>query len=1075
MKSLKIILLSILSIFVAVYLAFLFILPYAVDLNQYSPQITKAIEDSTGFKVHIDGLKIKTAWNLSAGALIDKTELSYPTGSKFTQINNLQIRLSLFPMILGQLKIDKIDVDKIMLNLDVKKDGKLLIEDYLPKTTATPQKQTLKLSDNMPDISAKAYRISFVDKQNSKTYSIKGSDFKVTNFILNKKIKLKTNGELVLNNRKQVTYNLSFFSKALATTQPQAKTAQSINIIRIFEDLYKYNARADINAIIKMTGTPEEPKIDGDIDLNKIAFTIGGKTLPPSNVCLAFKGDKIKINSNLNTDISSKAVLSGVIKNGKRKFVDLHVVSDKINLDNAVFIANTLMQTFGIKDLEGTSASGYLKADFKIKSDFKRIQSNGYLKIQNANVYNKTCKAGLNAINADIDFSQDAIKIRQAKANFNSQPITIMGMIDKNANADIKILANNLQLKGLLLTTGNASLLKDNDIQGLINLSASIKGRLDKAIPKADVTVSDIIIKNRPSKTQIKLAKVTINVLAGKKLSGEIKLNNMKAYQSASSIASAPTITLSLYDNELKINKSYLYLNGIRTTLEGKISNITSTPRLNNVSISIPNQVSFPLDGLAGSSVLLKGNLTLNGNPENPQISGHFSIPLIRIPSMSLSIKNSELSLGEIFSISCPQIYIANSTMSFSSQISKDFSQGLVLKNANFTSSNLDLDKLGAAMSKAPQSSSSDLGIAIANGKTTVGRFKTGNIIATNITSSMQMKNNILYLDNLDAKAYGGNIKGAITYNVLNGKTGVNVKGRGLSANTALTALSGRNDHIVGVMDFDSNISMRGATEKEIINSLNGTTDFIISNGQMGVLGKFEHLLYAQNILSNNAFKATLNVIAKALTLKNTGVYKYMKGKIYLSNGWANIQYIKTSGPSMSLYIKGRYYLAGSTAHLIILGRISDDVVRVLGPIGEFSMNKAISSIPKIGEITAFIVSQFTVNPNYENTDLIPELSPKTEFGTKEFKVVIDGDIQKQNSVKSFKWISKPIVAQTQSPTRTINPANVRAQYQTTVNQAQTTVQGYQESVKQQYNQVKKQIPTSVPDFVNKLPDLLLY
>ncbi len=36
----------------------------------------------------------------------------------------------------------------------------------------------------------------------------------------------------------------------------------------------------------------------------------------------------------------------------------------------------------------------------------------------------------------------------------------------------------------------------------------------------------------------------------------------------------------------------------------------------------------------------------------------------------------------------------------------------------------------------------------------------------------------------------------------------------------------------------------------------------------MGVLGKFEHLLYAQNIISNNIFKSSLNLVARAITAK---------------------------------------------------------------------------------------------------------------------------------------------------------------------------------------------------------------
>lgn len=98
MKIFKIITLGIAGLILTAYLAFLFILPNAVNLDTYAPQIKKLIQDSTSFQVDIKGLKVKTAWNLSAGALIKKTDLKYPTGEKFAQINNLDIKLSLIPL-----------------------------------------------------------------------------------------------------------------------------------------------------------------------------------------------------------------------------------------------------------------------------------------------------------------------------------------------------------------------------------------------------------------------------------------------------------------------------------------------------------------------------------------------------------------------------------------------------------------------------------------------------------------------------------------------------------------------------------------------------------------------------------------------------------------------------------------------------------------------------------------------------------------------------------------------------------------------------------------------------------------
>ena len=274
------------------------------------------------------------------------------------------------------------------------------------------------------------------------------------------------------------------------------------------------------------------------------------------------------------------------------------------------------------------------------------------------------------------------------------------------------------------------------------------------------------------------------------------------------------------------------------------------------------------------------------------------NVPLIRIPTASILLKNTTLKFGKTSTINCPQIQIADSLMNFDAQINNDFSKGIVAKNVNFNAENFNLNGIIQSLKNMPKGSNA--GITILNGKSAIGKFKIAGIVSNNIESGIALKNNVLYVDDIEAEAYVGNVRGDISYDLIRRKTKLNLQGRGLSANPALVALTGRNDEINGVMDFDSNISMAGYSKYDLLNSLNGSTNFIIHNGKMGVLGKFEHLLYAQNILSNSFFKASLNLVAKAITVKNTGVYKYMKGKITFNDGWANIIWVKTSGPSMS-------------------------------------------------------------------------------------------------------------------------------------------------------------------------------
>lgn len=1069
MKILRSILLSILTIFAAVsvilYLAFLFVLPYSIDLNEYSPKITQLIQDSTGFQVNLEGLKIKTAWNLSAGASIKKVDLKYSSGEKFAQINNLQINLSLIPLLFKEVLVDKINADKILANIDVKNT----------ETTQSPilnsKPSTFKYSKDMPDILVKKYRVSFINGGDK--YSIKGSDLKISDFVLNEKIKVKSNGELILNEKNQILYNISIFSYVF----PEKKK-ESFDFIKIFEDLYKYNIKANIETDLTIR---DQSNIDGNINLNKISFTFGDKTYPQSHLKLAFHGNKAKINSSLHVDKDSKIIISGVFKHGKdkgstkNKAIDLQVISDAINIKDIILITKAMSKPFGLKNIQNIDADGFLKANFKVKSDFKKIESAGYLSIKNASIKKLSDNLLLNQINAYVDFSQNSIKIKKASAKLNNQPIiisgTIGGVANKSAVADILIVANNLPLKGVLFSAGGSKILKENDIlSGDVTIKAYLKGRLDKAFPQVNIVANNLGVKNKKSKTIIKATKATIyssgssNKKAKNKDNYLADITALKIYPSASYLLSIPKLNFAFNKQELNIKPTYLYINNFRTNLSGKISNLNSKPYINQLLINVPNQASFPIKGYTNSIITIKGNLSINGDLNSPKTQGEITIPLINIPYFSNSgapviFRNTTIQINKDINVDCPQGHIANSLISLNAQLDKNLTNGIVAKNVNFNSDIIDLNSLVPVFKTLNKNSAGKNGVksapklTIIKGKSTVGNFKVAKITAKNISSNLALRNNVLYLDDLRGDAYLGKIAGDISYDLNRHKTSLKLQGRDLSANSALTGLMGRNDDINGQLDFDSNVSIAGYSKNELLRSLKGYTNFIISDGKMGALGKFEHLLYAQNIISNSVFKATLNLMAKALTVKNTGVYKYMKGKIAFSDGWANIDWVKTSGPSMSLYLTGRYYLPEHTANLIILGRISDDVVRILGPIGEFSMNKAISSIPKLGEINAFFANQFTTNPNYENISQIPPLTPQTEFKTKEFKVVIDGDVQKQSSVKSFKWLARPRIVQSTQSSPMTPP---------TSSESTTSIQ----------TPSYKNVSQELPDFVKKLPDL---
>ena len=162
----------------------------------------------------------------------------------------------------------------------------------------------------------------------------------------------------------------------------------------------------------------------------------------------------------------------------------------------------------------------------------------------------------------------------------------------------------------------------------------------------------------------------------------------------------------------------------------------------------------------------------------------------------------------------------------------------------------------------------------------------------------------------------------------------------------------------------------------------------------MASLGKLEHLLYAQNVVADNMLRTSLSVVTKALTLKDTGLFKYLRGDISINNGIADIKMLQSQGPLMALFIKGQYNPENDFAKLVVLGRLSDEVLSGLGAFGDFSLNKLM--IMLTGE-----EQRYNILP--EDFEKIPQLPMKN---TKEFRSIINGVIDKTSSVLLFNWVS---------------------------------------------------------------------
>ena len=143
------------------------------------------------------------------------------------------------------------------------------------------------------------------------------------------------------------------------------------------------------------------------------------------------------------------------------------------------------------------------------------------------------------------------------------------------------------------------------------------------------------------------------------------------------------------------------------------------------------------------------------------------------------------------------------------------------------------------------------------------------------------------------------------------------------------------------------------------------------------------------------------------------------------------ISQITSSGKNMSMYITGKMNLVNNQANIDILGRISNEISSLLGPISQLNPTNILKSSDSTwAAITVGILNSINQSTSTVELNKIPQLTPtQDENTTSKFAVKIQGNIQKpQTAVKSFRWLSseqelseaKSTISPVQSITETI-------------------------------------------------------
>lgn len=922
-----------------------------------------------------------------------------------------------------------------------------------------------KLSNHLPNIVLKNYEINLVDMADKSKYSINGPKIALTDFILDKKVKFVAKGQFDINSNKAFSYDVKVLNKLMpdldlndlvfnSTQSAQSNEGEFFNVLPILRALKTSQLCADLNADINTSGTFKSPEIYGNVDLENISMLVDGKKMPASNVKIKASGSKIVADANLYSAENELTYIHSKLK--KAHSISLQVKSNA-DLGNFVKIVNALATSFGYNDLKTLTANGKIDADFTLKTTKKHVSSKGHCDLPSGSIAYKLYNIAINNINADIDFN-DRLDIKNISFEILGQPLKIAGTIKSNSETDLAITANNLLIKGLVVAAGQMHLLKENAFNsGTVSMNATLKGKLAKLQPDLSVVVNNLNVKNIPSATTFVMpsAKFTL-VPDGKKYSGNLTTNNIKLINPMATV-SVPETEIVVGEKDIDINKAYLLFNNSRIDFTGKVSDYTSDKLkmdiaangfvlANDINAMLPKEFRVPARGKLPLKASVKGNMSSQTVDFNMAADANNYIALFDIDSLKghKTVINSSIRIADdslkfantgvfVDSLGNPLITLEGAINSLSKSQALNLRLALpktlsmpvpTMKKSNIVlRGNVDIVGIAAnpilkGLVSVPNVSIDDMALKITNsvinlngailkGSATVQKLQYGGIVAENLASEFNMKNyTTFYINNILGDAFNGKVSGNVSYGLNNGRITANLAGSGMNAAKAIEGFAGIKNALSGSLSFKTNIVTSGVTDVEIMKNLKGNASFDVIDGKFLNVGRFDNLLYAQNILGNAILKAAVTSVTNLPIIQNTAEFKSITGDLTLSSGWANLKYIKTAGPLMAYYITGKFNLLNGTTNVIILGRVDGKVVSVLGPFGDLSVDKLTSFIPKFGSLTSSLVKAFTSDPENEKTENIPALSGgSTNY--RDFKVVFIGGIDSRSSIKSFKWLSK--------------------------------------------------------------------
>ncbi len=600
-KFFKILGITIISIVVLLYLAFLFVLPKAVDLNKFKPDLQQIVKEQTNLTLDFDNPQITVTPLLSAGITADNVKIKLPDNSEVITSDNFKARIALPSLFLLTVKIPTVEILNPVINIDIV-DGKAFKavqafeeilnkkEENIEQNLQTAQKPLIDpalIKVVIPGIRIINYSAKVNDLKTGNYLKLAGDEL-VFGYNNGKSISLKTNADLFLNEVKNITANID-----IDTCIPQHSKLDEeddkvqrveIPFINPVAMYMAYDLKTNIDSKIKIRQKENYLVSRGYLNIDNFTLKLAGLQLPESKLHIKTRGTKADLDTDLYITEKEKLSLLGMIKYAKNPKMDLKITSNEIHTDNVINLIRATLDSLHIKhELQPIAGEGYFIADTKIKTDFKKLNSYGKITIKDLVIKNNAKKLQLARINSIISLDNSILKFIDTTVEIAQTLFKIDGTIDEKSIADINVFMEKMPLAKVFTMFLPSEINNTYDVNsGFINLTAHIKGELKKASADLNLTLSNLSLTDKVNKINYLNNILTADFISDfQKVTGNIKNSDFKLMMNGANVA-CDKFNLEIGDKIITIHPAKISINNSSNVdFSGTIENYIKNPVFN--------------------------------------------------------------------------------------------------------------------------------------------------------------------------------------------------------------------------------------------------------------------------------------------------------------------------------------------------------------------------------------------------------------------------------------------------------------------------------------------------------------